>query len=86
MELVSALNQYSDNEDEDEDEEQHDYKMEKVDICDGKDDVDDARKELLNFQGKSQAAELTARDCNDVSSALFSTSVVGLCDDGPLKK
>uniref|UniRef100_A0A3B3RA79 Histone-lysine N-methyltransferase EZH2 n=1 Tax=Paramormyrops kingsleyae TaxID=1676925 RepID=A0A3B3RA79_9TELE len=36
VELVSALNQYSDNEDEDEDEDQHDYKMEKVDICDGR--------------------------------------------------
>ncbi|XP_048858182.1 histone-lysine N-methyltransferase EZH2 isoform X2 [Brienomyrus brachyistius] len=54
VELVSALNQYSDNEDEDEDEDQHDYKMEKVDICDGKDDGDDARKELLNFQGRNR--------------------------------
>uniref|UniRef100_A0A8C9WSF8 Histone-lysine N-methyltransferase EZH2 n=1 Tax=Scleropages formosus TaxID=113540 RepID=A0A8C9WSF8_SCLFO len=42
VELVSALNQYSDNEDEDDDEDQHEYKLEKLDLCDGKDDMDDS--------------------------------------------
>uniref|UniRef100_A0A8C9TDW2 Histone-lysine N-methyltransferase EZH2 n=1 Tax=Scleropages formosus TaxID=113540 RepID=A0A8C9TDW2_SCLFO len=37
VELVSALNQYSDNEDEDDDEDQHEYKLEKLDLCDGRD-------------------------------------------------
>uniref|UniRef100_A0A8C1JBK9 Histone-lysine N-methyltransferase EZH2 n=1 Tax=Cyprinus carpio TaxID=7962 RepID=A0A8C1JBK9_CYPCA len=39
VELVNALNQYSDNEEDDEDEDQHDCKFEKMDLCDGKDDM-----------------------------------------------
>uniref|UniRef100_A0A8C1UCW8 Histone-lysine N-methyltransferase EZH2 n=1 Tax=Cyprinus carpio TaxID=7962 RepID=A0A8C1UCW8_CYPCA len=39
VELVNALNQYSDNEEDDEDEDQHDCKFEKMDLCDGKDDT-----------------------------------------------
>ncbi|XP_018583381.1 histone-lysine N-methyltransferase EZH2 isoform X3 [Scleropages formosus] len=55
VELVSALNQYSDNEDEDDDEDQHEYKLEKLDLCDGKDDMDDARKDhLLSSQGRDR--------------------------------
>uniref|UniRef100_A0A9J8AQQ8 Histone-lysine N-methyltransferase EZH2 n=1 Tax=Cyprinus carpio carpio TaxID=630221 RepID=A0A9J8AQQ8_CYPCA len=38
VELVNALNQYSDNEEDDEEEDQHDCKFEKMDLCDGKDD------------------------------------------------
>uniref|UniRef100_A0A671N4X0 Histone-lysine N-methyltransferase EZH2 n=1 Tax=Sinocyclocheilus anshuiensis TaxID=1608454 RepID=A0A671N4X0_9TELE len=38
VELVCALNQYSDNEEDDEEEDQHDCKFEKMDLCDGKDD------------------------------------------------
>uniref|UniRef100_A0AAY4A0Z3 Histone-lysine N-methyltransferase EZH2 n=1 Tax=Denticeps clupeoides TaxID=299321 RepID=A0AAY4A0Z3_9TELE len=37
VELVNALNQYSDGEEEDEDDEQHDYKLEKMDLCRGND-------------------------------------------------
>lgn len=49
MELVSALNQYSDNEDDDDEEDQHDYKL---DNCDAK-DIEDSRKEqLLNSESK----------------------------------
>uniref|UniRef100_A0A3B4CJ88 Histone-lysine N-methyltransferase EZH2 n=1 Tax=Pygocentrus nattereri TaxID=42514 RepID=A0A3B4CJ88_PYGNA len=33
VELVNALNQYSDNEDDDDEEDQHDYKLEKMDVC-----------------------------------------------------
>uniref|UniRef100_W5LQ79 Histone-lysine N-methyltransferase EZH2 n=1 Tax=Astyanax mexicanus TaxID=7994 RepID=W5LQ79_ASTMX len=33
VELVNALNQYSDNEDDDDDDDQHDYKLEKMDVC-----------------------------------------------------
>lgn len=43
VELVSALTQYSDNEDDDDDEEQ-DFKME---LCDGKDHSEDPRKDPL---------------------------------------
>ncbi|KAI1889030.1 hypothetical protein AGOR_G00174860 [Albula goreensis] len=53
VELVNALNQYSDNEDDEEEEDQHEYKLEKMDLCDGKDDSDDPRKEqLLNSEGR----------------------------------
>uniref|UniRef100_A0A8B9JNM3 Histone-lysine N-methyltransferase EZH2 n=1 Tax=Astyanax mexicanus TaxID=7994 RepID=A0A8B9JNM3_ASTMX len=34
VELVNALNQYSDNEDDDDDDDQHDYKLEKMDVSD----------------------------------------------------
>lgn len=37
MELVSALGQYSDNEDED-DEDEHEFKLDKMELCDGKED------------------------------------------------
>ncbi|KAL7835533.1 hypothetical protein SRHO_G00278800 [Serrasalmus rhombeus] len=52
VELVNALNQYSDNEDDDDEEDQHDYKLEKMDVCDGKDDADDSRKDLLNSESR----------------------------------
>lgn len=52
MELVSALNQYSDNDDDDDEEDQNDYKL---DNCDAK-DVEDSRKDpLLNSESKSWA-------------------------------
>ncbi|KAL7840829.1 hypothetical protein AOLI_G00261520 [Acnodon oligacanthus] len=52
VELVNALNQYSDNEDDDDEEDQHDYKLEKMDVCDGKDDAEDSRKDLLNSESR----------------------------------
>ncbi|XP_052398578.1 histone-lysine N-methyltransferase EZH2-like isoform X2 [Carassius gibelio] len=51
VELVSALNQYSDNEEEDDEEEdQHDCKFEKMDLCDGKYDAEDTHKDHLNSE------------------------------------
>uniref|UniRef100_A0A3B3IGQ1 Histone-lysine N-methyltransferase EZH2 n=1 Tax=Oryzias latipes TaxID=8090 RepID=A0A3B3IGQ1_ORYLA len=44
VELVNALVQYSDNEDDEEDEEQ-DYKVDKMDLCDGKDHTEDPCKD-----------------------------------------
>ncbi|KAJ8376556.1 hypothetical protein SKAU_G00071360 [Synaphobranchus kaupii] len=53
VELVNALNQYSDNEDDEEEEDQNEYKLEKMDICEGKDDSDHPRKDqLLNSEGR----------------------------------
>lgn len=55
MELVNALNQYSDNEEEEEDDEeedQHDCKFEKMDLCDGKDEAEDSHKDQLNLESK----------------------------------
>lgn len=50
VELVNALNQYSDNEDDDDEEDQHDYKL---DNCDAKDLAEDPRKDqLLNSASK----------------------------------
>uniref|UniRef100_A0A8C9ZLU8 Histone-lysine N-methyltransferase EZH2 n=1 Tax=Sander lucioperca TaxID=283035 RepID=A0A8C9ZLU8_SANLU len=40
VELVSALSQYSDNED-DEEEEEHDFKVEKMELCEGKEHPED---------------------------------------------
>ncbi|TRY88631.1 hypothetical protein DNTS_028844 [Danionella cerebrum] len=53
VELVNALNQYSDNEEEEEDEEedQHDCKFEKMELCDGKDDAEDLQKDQLKSEG-----------------------------------
>uniref|UniRef100_A0A671N6F9 Histone-lysine N-methyltransferase EZH2 n=1 Tax=Sinocyclocheilus anshuiensis TaxID=1608454 RepID=A0A671N6F9_9TELE len=50
VELVCALNQYSDNEEDDEEEDQHDCKFEKMDLCDGKDDAEDSHKDQLNSE------------------------------------
>lgn len=53
MELVSALAQYSDNEDE-EDEDEHDFKVDKMELCDGKEHPEDPRKDGLGIgEGKS---------------------------------
>uniref|UniRef100_A0A8C1IAK3 Histone-lysine N-methyltransferase EZH2 n=1 Tax=Cyprinus carpio TaxID=7962 RepID=A0A8C1IAK3_CYPCA len=52
VELVNALNQYSDNEEDDEEEDQHDCKFEKMDLCDGKDDAEDSHKDQLNSEIK----------------------------------
>lgn len=52
MELVNALNQYSDNEEDDEEEDQHDCKFEKMDLCDGKDDAEDSHHDLLISESK----------------------------------
>lgn len=46
MELVSALSQYSDNED-DEEEEEQEFKVEKMELCDGKEHPEDPRKDGL---------------------------------------
>uniref|UniRef100_A0AAY3ZXK2 Histone-lysine N-methyltransferase EZH2 n=1 Tax=Denticeps clupeoides TaxID=299321 RepID=A0AAY3ZXK2_9TELE len=58
VELVNALNQYSDGEEEDEDDEQHDYKLEKMDLCDEKDDIQDPQKDHL------PSAEGRGNDCS----------------------
>jgi len=52
VELVNALNQYSDNEEDDEEEDQHDCKFEKMDLCDGKDDTEDSHQDLLISESK----------------------------------
>lgn len=53
VELVNALAQYSDNEDDDEEEEQ-DFKVDKMDMCDGKEHPEDPRKDgLVNNESKS---------------------------------
>uniref|UniRef100_A0A8C2PWB2 Histone-lysine N-methyltransferase EZH2 n=1 Tax=Cyprinus carpio TaxID=7962 RepID=A0A8C2PWB2_CYPCA len=52
VELVNALNQYSDNEEDDEEEDQHDCKFEKMDLCDGKDDAEDSHKDHALIQLK----------------------------------
>uniref|UniRef100_A0A7N6BQB1 Histone-lysine N-methyltransferase EZH2 n=1 Tax=Anabas testudineus TaxID=64144 RepID=A0A7N6BQB1_ANATE len=44
VELVNALSQYSENEDEEEEEEQ-DFKVDKMDMCDGKEHSEDPRKD-----------------------------------------
>lgn len=46
MELVNALAQYSDNED-DEEEEEHDFKVDKMELCDSKEHPEDSRKDGL---------------------------------------
>lgn len=53
VELVNALNQYSDNDEDDEEEDQHDCKFEKMDLCDGKDDAEDSRQDLLISESKN---------------------------------
>lgn len=53
MELVNALNQYNDNDEDDEEEELHDCKLEKMDLCDGKDEPEDSHKDQLNSESKS---------------------------------
>lgn len=50
VELVNALNQYSDNDDDDEEEDQHDYKL---DNCDTKDIEESRKDQLLNSESKS---------------------------------
>lgn len=53
VELVNALAQYSDNED-DEEEEEQDFKVDKMDMCDGKEHPEDPRKDgLVNNESKS---------------------------------
>lgn len=53
VELVSALSQYSDNED-DEEEEEQDFKVDKMEMCDGKEHPEDPRKDgLINNESKS---------------------------------
>lgn len=52
MELVNALAQYSDNED-DEEEEEHDFKVDKMEMCDSKEHPEDGRKDgLVNNESK----------------------------------
>ncbi|KTG46293.1 hypothetical protein cypCar_00011287 [Cyprinus carpio] len=70
VELVNALNQYSDNEEDDEDEDQHDCKFEKMDLCDGKDDAEDSHKDQLN-------SESTSRYKNSVLNAVHNFCVAG---------
>lgn len=52
VELVNALAQYSDNED-DEEEEEHDFKVDKMEMCDSKEHPEDGRKDgLVNNESK----------------------------------
>lgn len=60
MELVNALSQYSDNED-DEEEEEQDYKVDKMDMCDGKDHPEDLRKDGHANESKSRSQILVTR-------------------------
>lgn len=61
MELVNALSQYSDNED-DEDEEEHDFKVDKMELCESKEHPEDTRKDgLVNSESKSRPAGLSVR-------------------------
>lgn len=53
MELVNALNQYSDNEEDDEEDDQHECKFEKMDLCDGKDDAEDHKDQLSSESKKN---------------------------------
>lgn len=56
VELVSALSQYSDNED-DEEEEEPDFKVDKMELCDGKEHPEDPRKDGLGHsEGESGGA------------------------------
>lgn len=59
VELVSALSQYSDNEDE-EDEDEHDFKVDKMELCDGKEHPEDhPRKDGLGIgEGKSATSPI----------------------------
>ncbi|XP_006807525.1 histone-lysine N-methyltransferase EZH2 [Neolamprologus brichardi] len=53
VELVNALAQYSDNE-EDEEEEEQDFKVDKMDMCDGKEHPEDPRKDgLVNNESRT---------------------------------
>lgn len=52
VELVSALGQYSDNEDED-DEDEHNFNLDKMELCDGK---EDGCKDGLGGEGESPAS------------------------------
>ncbi|KAG9355963.1 hypothetical protein JZ751_000807 [Albula glossodonta] len=54
VELVSALTQYSDNEDDEEEDEPQDYKLERMDLCDGRDDMDHSRKDRLCSEGAKE--------------------------------
>lgn len=52
MELVNALAQYSENED-DEEEEEQDFKVDKMEMCDGKEHPEDPCKDgLINSESK----------------------------------
>lgn len=54
MELVNALAQYSDNEDEEE-EEEHDFKVDKMELCESKEHPEDIRKDgLMSTESKSR--------------------------------
>uniref|UniRef100_A0A8C3G3N6 Histone-lysine N-methyltransferase EZH2 n=1 Tax=Cyclopterus lumpus TaxID=8103 RepID=A0A8C3G3N6_CYCLU len=61
VELVSSLSQYSDNEEEDEEEEeQQDFKVEKMEVCDGKEHPEEPRKEVLVINESESTYELPA--------------------------
>ncbi|XP_026884320.1 histone-lysine N-methyltransferase EZH2 [Electrophorus electricus] len=62
VELVNALNQYSDNEDDDDEEDQHDYKLEN---CDMKDDSEDSRKERSLLNSESQNTDCSKKFPSD---------------------
>lgn len=73
MELVSALGQYSDNEDED-DEDEHNFNLDKMELCDGK---EDGCKDGLGGEGESTPA---AHMCTESTILLHNAPITGVCD------
>lgn len=58
VELVNALAQYSDNEDDDE-EEEHDFKVDKMELCDSKEHPEDTHKDVLTSESESSWTKLS---------------------------
>ncbi|KAK1173912.1 histone-lysine N-methyltransferase EZH2 isoform X2 [Acipenser oxyrinchus oxyrinchus] len=73
VELVSALGQYSDNEDEDDgDEENHEYKFEKMESADTKDENDDLLKDQdLGGEGNENSIKFPSDKIFEAISSMF---------------
>lgn len=71
MELVSALGQYSDNEDDD-DEDEHNFNLDKMELCDGK---EDGCKDGLGGDGESTAVHV----CTESTTLLHKSPITGMC-------
>ena len=64
VELVSALTQYSDNEDEEEEEEQPDFKVEKLELCESKEQPpppEEPSKDLVPAESESRGRRVRRR-------------------------
>lgn len=77
MELVNSMVQYSDNED-DEEEEEQDFKVEKMETCDGKDQLEDGSKDRhVGNEGESATfSQSDAFICCSVSVFSLSAQVL----------